>query len=295
MSASAGARCTFPVISAAVFERACRGASVYINILRLPFRTERVAGLLYLPVTARSPVFIEVHAPVVVCSWPCRSPCAAFAVVSSEVSLSVEVSVLIVSFWVLYVCNSLRPAVKVSVPTFSPGSAAVVSASRESTVMTSLKVAPVKSVSHAMASAYASVVKRAALIPAASSVVAPAVSAAISYVHARPAEIEVVSSRVTCIYGKMPYTCSPVKRPVEVGGGTEGPVLPVKQYVAQVEVTLRPVCSVQVVVCIYAHKVVKVNLISSIVLFFVEVQLIGHFVCEEQCLFACLAVAHRIG
>lgn len=76
--------------------------------------------------------------------------------------------------------------------------------------MSSLKVTAVKAVSHAVSSAYAAMIKRAALIPAASSVVVPAVSATVSDVHARAAKIEVITARIACIDGKMPYSGSPI-------------------------------------------------------------------------------------
>lgn len=76
----------------------------------------------------------------------------------------------------------------------------------------------------------------------------------------------------------MPEAVGPVQWAVEVGGGEERLVLPVEEYVEQVEVTVCPVCSVEVVVCVDVHKVVEVYLVSSLILVVCEVKLVRHLV-----------------
>lgn len=111
MSATISVCRTFPAVTSAAFERACWRAPVYVHALCLSFRTERVARFSYLPVVFRPSVFVKVHASVVVGPWPCRCPCAAFTVVSAEISLSVYISVFIVFLFVLYACCSPWPSV----------------------------------------------------------------------------------------------------------------------------------------------------------------------------------------
>ena len=111
-----------------------------------------------------------------------------------------------------------------------PPAAAVVEFVRSPVAVVSaavVEVAPVEAVSQSVPLSARAVVEGAPLVPASSAVVPPAVSAAVSYVYVRTAEVEVVAARIARVYGEMPYSARPVKRAVKVGCRAERPVLPV--------------------------------------------------------------------
>ena len=125
------------------------------------------------------PVPVEVHASVAVWSRPCCCPRTAFTVVPSETFLSLQVASVDVPFYILNGFYVFWSVVEVAAPSVFSWPPVVSVSSGESTFMASSVVAAVKSVSHAVASVYTSVVKRAPFIPAASSVMVPAVASAI--------------------------------------------------------------------------------------------------------------------
>ena len=71
--------------------------------------------------------------------------------------------------------------------------------------------------------------------------------------------------------------------------------MPVEEHIAQVKVAMRPVCTIEVVIGVYAHQVVEVDLVGSLVLILGEVELVCHLVGEKQSLLACLLIAHSVG
>ena len=105
-------------------------------------------------------------------------------------------------------------------------------------------------------------------------------------------EEEIVAVWVAGVDTEVPVAGIPVERTVEIGCSNVCAILPVKQYVAQVEVALTPVVTVEVVVCIDTHEVVEVYLVGSLILCIAEIKFIRHLVGEEQSLLACLFVAH---
>lgn len=110
----------------------------------------------------------------------------------------------------------------------------------------------------------------------------------------RPAEEEVVAVWIAGIDAEMPIATVPIERAVEVAGGTVGPVLPVEKDVAQVKVTLSPVVTVEVIIVINAHQVVKVHFIGGFILVVCQVEFISHLVGEEESLLPSLFITHRI-
>ena len=108
----------------------------------------------------------------------------------------------------------------------------------------------------------------------------------------RTAKVEVVAVWIAGVDCEVPASCIPVERTIEVRGCAESSVLPVEQYVAEVEVALSPVCSVQVVIVTDTHQVVKVHLVGGLILVVGEVKLVSHLVGEEQCSLASLLVTH---
>lgn len=133
------------------------------------------------------------------------------------------------------------------------------------------------------------------MIPAASAIVPPAVPATINRVEARIAEVEVVAVRIAGINGKAPVASIPVERTIEVGCIEIQPILPVKKDIFQIQITLRPICPIEVVVRVDTHEIVEVYLVCGLVLFLCEVQFVRHFVREEQSLPTCLLIAHGTG
>ena len=132
----------------------------------------------------------------------------------------------------------------------------------------------------------------ATVIPAATAVHTPAVATTIDIPEMRPAKVEVVAIGVACIDAEVPVTSIPVERAVEIGGRHEGVVLPIKQDVAQVQVALCPIHTIEVGLGVDAHQVVKVHLVGGLILLLRQVELVGHLVGEEQCLLASLLVTH---
>ena len=116
-------------------------------------------------------------------------------------------------------------------------------------------------------------------------------TAAIGIKEGRVSEVEERAVRIACVDSEVP-TVEPVERAIEVVGQAEGIVLPVEQYVVEVEVAHLPIGTIEVVNSIDAHKVVEVDFVGSLVLVVGEVELIGHLVGEEQGLLACLLVSH---
>ena len=117
-------------------------------------------------------------------------------------------------------------------------------------------------------------------------------SASVYCVEVRTAKVEVVAVWIAGIYCEVPASGIPVERTVEIRGCAESSVLPVEQDVAEVEVALSPVCSVQVVIVVDSHQIVKVHFIGGLILVVGEIELVCHLVGEEQCSFASLLVTH---
>lgn len=155
-----------------------------------------------------------------------------------------------------------------------------------------LEVSTIVAVAHAVIGSALFVSEVASVIPAASSVAVPAMASAIYSPEVWTSEVEVVAVRVACVDTEVPVACVPVQWTIEISCIAECAVLPVEQYVAEVEVTTCPVNAVQVVDCVYTHQIVKVHFVGSLILLFGEVQFVSHLVCQEQSLLACLFVTH---
>ena len=133
-----------------------------------------------------------------------------------------------------------------------------------------------------------------AVIVAVSAYSVPGVCTTIGVVEMRTSEVEVVTMRVTGIDAEVPVTGVPVQRTVEIRSCDEGIPLPVKQDIAQIEITTLPIGSVHIVTAGDTHQIVEVDLIGCLVLFVSEIQLISHLVGQEQGLVAGLLIAHCV-
>ena len=165
-------------------------------------------------------------------------------------------------------------------------------------VKTVLVVATTMTVSHAYMMVSWTSWRRspaAAMIPGATAVVVPAVTAIVAIVEVRTTEIVVVAIGVAGIDAEVPVTCVPVEGAIEVAGCAICCILPIEQNITEVKVTMRPVGSIQVVVAVDTHQIIEVYLVGGLVLILCEVQLVCHLVRKEQGLLTCLLVAHGIG
>lgn len=116
----------------------------------------------------------------------------------------------------------------------------------------------------------------------------------VGVIEMRASEDDHCTVRITCIDSKVPVACVPVERTIEVGCCAERTELPVEKNILEVEVTLIPVCPIQVIVGIYTHEIVEVYFISSLILLISEIKLVSHLVGKEECVLSCLFVTHSI-
>ena len=130
------------------------------------------------------------------------------------------------------------------------------------------------------------------VIPASVSVYSPAMTSTVRYVEVRATEVEIVAARIAGVDAEVPVARMPVERTVEIGGIEICSVLPVEQDIAQIHIALAPVSTIQVIVCIYTHQVVKVHLVSCLILVFRKIELVSHLVCQEESLLSCLLITH---
>ena len=107
-------------------------------------------------------------------------------------------------------------------------------------------VTSVKSVSHAgrFMTYSRSMTKIPAAVPRAMPIVMPAMPAIVNEDKVWSAKIEIVTMGVTCVDGKVPVASVPVQRTIEIAGCAESTILPVEQYIAQVEIASSPIVAI---------------------------------------------------
>lgn len=137
-----------------------------------------------------------------------------------------------------------------------------------------------------------SLAERAPIVPTSPSVVSPRVAATISVIERRCAEIEEVAVGIYPIDAEVPVAGSPVKRAIEVARCAESPILPVEEYVIEIQIAVLPVRTIKVVGRVDIDEIVEIYLIGGLILVVGEVKLVSHLVCKKQCLLASLLVAH---
>ena len=155
-------------------------------------------------------------------------------------------------------------------------------------------VSPMPSVAHADVASVVvmDVVVATSVIPSVTSNAVPGMSSTISSVEYGTSVVEIVTMWIAGIDAEMPESVCPIERAIEIGGCTECAQLPVKQDIAQIQVAALPVGAIYIVITRDSHQVVEVNLISSLILLFCQVQLVSHLVSQEEGLVASLLVAH---
>lgn len=129
-------------------------------------------------------------------------------------------------------------------------------------------------------------------VPAAPGISPPTVTAVIADIEMWPSEIEVVAVWVAGIDAEMPKASVPIERPIEICGVDVRAILPVEKNITQVEITLCPIDTKEVVVVVDAHQIIEVDLVCCLVLVLGQVELVCHFVGKEQSLFTGLVVTH---
>ena len=171
-----------------------------------------------------------------------------------------------------------------------------VAAASARSAMTASEVTTIESVAHTARSATTitsgTMCEVASVIPTSAAVHPPTVTASVHGIEVRKSEVEVVAVGVAGIDAEMPVASVPVERAIEIGGSQIGFILPVKKDITQVEVTLCPICSIEVCLRVDTHQIVEVDLVCGLVLLLGEVEFIGHLVSEEQGLLAGLLVTH---
>jgi len=158
-----------------------------------------------------------------------------------------------------------------------------------------VEIASVETVSHTIAHVSARTVSESAsVIPAVSSVVSPAMTSSVVKEECWASEVEVASIRIDGVNSEVPVPCVPIERAVEIVGSAIESILPVEEYVTQVEVTSCPVVGIKVTCHINVHQVVEVNLVSGLILVVGEIELVCHLVGQEEGLLPCLLIAHGL-
>jgi hypothetical protein len=132
------------------------------------------------------------------------------------------------------------------------------------------------------------------VIPRTTTIVVPSMSTSIGYIEMRTTEVEVVTMWIASIDAEVPISSLPPQWAIEIACCTKCLILPIEKYVSQILITMNPIVSKHIIVCINTQKIVEVNLVCSLILFFVEVKLIRHLICKEQSLLAGLFVTHSI-
>lgn len=81
----------------------------------------------------------------------------------------------------------------------------------------------------------------AASIPASSIIVPPTVTTAINGVEMRSTVEEIAAVRISCIDAEVPITTIPIEWTIEICGVDKSAILPIEQYIAQIEIALCPI------------------------------------------------------
>ena len=132
------------------------------------------------------------------------------------------------------------------------------------------------------------------MIPRTTTIVMPAMTASVCNIEMWTTEIEIVTMWIASIDAEMPIASLPPQWTIEIACCTECLILPIEKNISQILITMNPVVSKHIIVCINTQEIVEVNLVCSLILLFIKVKLIRHFICKEQSLLAGLFVTHSI-
>jgi hypothetical protein len=132
------------------------------------------------------------------------------------------------------------------------------------------------------------------VIPRATTIVMPSMSASIGYIEMRTTEIVVIAMRIAGIDTEVPVATLPPQWAIEITCSAESLILPVEKDISQIRITMNPIVRKNIVICIYAQKIIEIHLVCSLILLLVKIKLIRHLICKEQSLLAGLFVTHSI-
>ena len=146
----------------------------------------------------------------------------------------------------------------------------------------------------ATAMCYTMSMREISMIPRTTTIVMPAMTSSVCNIEMWTTEIEVVTMWIASVDAKVPIATLPPQWAIEIACCTESLILPVEKNISQVLITMNPVVSKHIIVCINTQEIVKIYLVCSLILLFIKVKLIRHFICKEQSLLASLLVTHSI-
>lgn len=188
---------------------------------------------------------------------------------------------------------SATVSISVSIATITAVS--VISAIIATTVEAAMVVCSVVTVSHTVTAAACTMVCAVSVVAiVAAGMVSPRVTTVVCVPECRTTEVVECTVWVASEDAEVPVTVTPIERTVEVKGIAECSVLPVDEYVAEVEVTVCPVWSIKVCLGSDTHEIVKVDLVCSFILVVSKIKLISHLVSEEESLFSSLLKTHCV-
>ena len=134
-------------------------------------------------------------------------------------------------------------------------------------------------------------VMRSASTVEAGRIVETSVTATIAEIHVRTV-VEETANGIVTVDGIVPCATVPEEGMQEVVCSSKQRVLPIQQDVTQVGIAIGQVVTVGIVCGLHTQQIIQVDLIAVFILLFVQIQLIGHLVREEQSLLASLVIAH---
>ena len=174
--------------------------------------------------------------------FPRRTSC--FAVIVSSATKGLVAVVACTT--IIAMANGLISVVIIAVAIVSVVIIAVAIISVAFMTVTISVVTSVKAVSHAgrFMTYSRSMTKIPAAVPRAMPIVMPAMPAIVNEDKVWPTKIEVVTTGITCVDGKVPVASVPVQRTIEIAGCAESTILPVEQYIAQVEIASSPIVAI---------------------------------------------------
>lgn len=69
----------------------------------------------------------------------------------------------------------------------------------------------------------------------------------------------------------MPVACVPIYGAEEIAGCAESRVLPIIEYILEVEITLTPCICIYIAYGMYVHEVIEIYLVCSLILLLTEI------------------------
>ena len=103
-------------------------------------------------------------------------------------------------------------------------------------------------------------------------------SAIVNVIEGWSSKVVVVAAWVAGVNAKSPIACVPSQWAVEICSLNICTILPIIEYIAQICISMCPVCPVEVIYCVDTHEVIQINLVCCFVLCFSQIQLVSHLI-----------------